>query len=1094
MSKKFSLREGKFALPTEAEVQAELIGIRDDLMVRGDGEVEGGEDDFLDVRLQVSDTGEWAVHYGDPGYDTDHSGYWGAASVAPGDTDADLLTVAQDLITQVEDAYSDAGGGVDDLIGSGEGPFEPEGDEDFDESKKPVREEKWSAEVETEWDAPEGFFNRSAEKIASGLKRASKDLKQAMSRLNFYINRAGSNLSAEDKGRLENAKEELRKLYGTAESRRRPAKEAVEDVDEIGGDELKLFIDNYEPLYSGQYMPIIKNLATKVGQGRYDHELSKKLWLYLVDAGAQKYAKKFGDGTPWHKMFSIATRRVVASEYADEFRTEWNLGNWKQYLPKKYAGKGDDFPKIAENRRRLRRMKNEALADDEGWVKFVNPRQGDKPHYIRVIDPTHVYVNFTPSKARAVAYHVDQLRRPLGDDLADKIAAWATGRAPASTFAVESHRSSHKPLREWWRAGDDPERLFGGITVLGVTGDDDVTLDDSDLVHLGIVHDGSGFTPGGWVYLTQGWGSDDESIQEAFADLADHLKGMMSEEETAEAEKEAEELGMDFDEYIEEPFDGMAVTLKPSELKAAVDAELARWSDNKYKSALTAITFVEPEAEESRRRGRRKTQKESVGVSSMDEPVTRVVVDCEYPEEAEHTLTILNTLKDGDPSIKKVGLVTDVVGEAPKSVFVVLVATSAQEAQMRVSEWLSAEGLDVAGPPEDEYGMDGGFATEEPAPEDEEFPAEDMGDGEAGAGVEEELPAEEEPEMAPESRRRSKREAKGLSKSAAVAKIKAEYPGLQVRLISATGEIRVAVRGKPDSEYFTNDPEDAVNTAKAMQAEYMEARRRRPSRRRVGISGDRMGTIQKPPANQIMGLGVESRKRGGKALRERQTALTPDLAKAAGLDAGNRSMRAAGRTVWNEEDYDAASQELTRLMRKIEPDNPTWWTEEEATADNSKVGVGESKRANRRVRRGLREGQEYSLPGIDAAPGLDDFTKAYIEALMWSASEDDEGHNLDDLAFGAIAEETVEQMRADCEKFQQENDDLLQAAYSQEKVAYDAEHAGHDFALTRNGHGAGFWDRGLGDVGDKLTDAAEAFGEYYLFTDDYENGPVFGGM
>lgn len=72
---------------------------------------------------------------------------------------------------------------------------------------------KWSGKVEEKWHPEEGFFLQSATKIASGLKRASKNLKQAMSRLNFYINRSGSNLSSEDKERLELTKEKLRKLY-----------------------------------------------------------------------------------------------------------------------------------------------------------------------------------------------------------------------------------------------------------------------------------------------------------------------------------------------------------------------------------------------------------------------------------------------------------------------------------------------------------------------------------------------------------------------------------------------------------------------------------------------------------------------------------------------------------------------------------------------------------------------------------------------------------------------------------------------------------------------------------------------------------------
>jgi hypothetical protein len=111
-------------------------------------------------------------------------------------------------------------------------------------------------------------------------------------------------------------------------------------------------------------------------------------------------------------------------------------------------------------------------------------------------------------------------------------------------------------------------------------------------------------------------------------------------------------------------------------------------------------------------------------------------------------LTILNTLKDGDASIKAVGLVTDVVGEAPKSVFVVLSAVSAADAQTRVSGWLSAEGLDVGNIPEEsvaEDDMDGELSQGEPKPADGDMPMEDAEDVEAGP--EEELPLEDgEPE------------------------------------------------------------------------------------------------------------------------------------------------------------------------------------------------------------------------------------------------------------------------------------------------------------------------------------------------------------
>lgn len=44
--------------------------------------------------------------------------------------------------------------------------------------------------------------------------------------------------------------------------------------------------------------------------------------------------------------------------------------------------------------------------------------------------------------------------------------------------------------------------------------------------------------------------------------------------------------------------------------------------------------------------------------------------------------------------------------------------------------------------------------------------------------------------------------------------------------------------------------------------------------------------------------------------------------------------------------------------------------------------------------------------------------------------------------------------------------------------------AGHDFALTRNGHGAGFWDGDWPVYGDLLTKASESFGEIDPYAGD----------
>jgi len=75
-------------------------------------------------------------------------------------------------------------------------------------------EELWSGDVKTKWKPPEDLFSKgSAKKIADTLISNSKDIKQAVSRLNFYKNRAGANLEADRKKVLDNALELIQKKF-----------------------------------------------------------------------------------------------------------------------------------------------------------------------------------------------------------------------------------------------------------------------------------------------------------------------------------------------------------------------------------------------------------------------------------------------------------------------------------------------------------------------------------------------------------------------------------------------------------------------------------------------------------------------------------------------------------------------------------------------------------------------------------------------------------------------------------------------------------------------------------------------------------------
>ena len=89
--------------------------------------------------------------------------------------------------------------------------------------------EKWSADVtehSNAMDLEEDVFKSDDPKeIAASLKRSaershrrkSEPYRSAMSMLTFYVNRAGKNLTAAQKQVLEQAKDELRELFGRAD-------------------------------------------------------------------------------------------------------------------------------------------------------------------------------------------------------------------------------------------------------------------------------------------------------------------------------------------------------------------------------------------------------------------------------------------------------------------------------------------------------------------------------------------------------------------------------------------------------------------------------------------------------------------------------------------------------------------------------------------------------------------------------------------------------------------------------------------------------------------------------------------------------------
>jgi hypothetical protein len=104
-------------------------------------------------------------------------------------------------------------------------------------------------------------------------------------------------------------------------------------VDQSAADELVLFIENESDLSPdgprGQGRDVLLNALRKWKKGTYDPKLAVKLFGYLVESGAKRYAKEFGDGErAWSTMFPPATRQEAARQLEESFRNSAKQGEY----------------------------------------------------------------------------------------------------------------------------------------------------------------------------------------------------------------------------------------------------------------------------------------------------------------------------------------------------------------------------------------------------------------------------------------------------------------------------------------------------------------------------------------------------------------------------------------------------------------------------------------------------------------------------------------------------------------------------------------------------------------------------------------------
>ena len=104
-------------------------------------------------------------------------------------------------------------------------------------------------------------------------------------------------------------------------------------ADEHAATELVLYIENTSDLSPdgphGQGRSVLLNALRKWRRGTYDPTMAVRLFEYLTESGAKRYAKEMGSSEKeWSTMFTPATRHEAARQLEESFRNSLEHGEY----------------------------------------------------------------------------------------------------------------------------------------------------------------------------------------------------------------------------------------------------------------------------------------------------------------------------------------------------------------------------------------------------------------------------------------------------------------------------------------------------------------------------------------------------------------------------------------------------------------------------------------------------------------------------------------------------------------------------------------------------------------------------------------------
>lgn len=95
---------------------------------------------------------------------------------------------------------------------------------------------------------------------------------------------------------------------------------------------------------------------------------------------------------------------------------------------------------------------------------------------------------------------------------------------------------------------------------------------------------------------------------------------------------------------------------------------------------------------------------------------------------------------------------------------------------------------------------------------------------------------------------------------------------------------------------------------------------------------------------------------------------------------------------------------------------------------------------------------------------------SYLQTMQWATTDGDDNY-LEDYE---VSEEARQAAVVACARFLAKHGKDMEVVLLGQDYTYEL--AGHDLFLTREGHGAGFWDRELGHYGDVFTKYSKGIG------------------